>query len=90
MSEQALAAITQENQSLKKQLEGAVNQANGFVAQLDAHKGMLSESITGSLNLRTQCIMMNKTIQELSGKVQELEAKLALKEKVDAANQKSK
>ena len=45
MSVESIASLNSEITQLKKQVEDAVNQANGFVAQLDAHKQMLSEVI---------------------------------------------
>jgi predicted RNase H-like nuclease (RuvC/YqgF family) len=71
MSEPTIASLTAENAELKKQIENATANHSGLLAQVDAHKGMLSESIQSSLNLRTNLIMFQKKIQELSGVIQE-------------------
>ena len=76
MTQAAIDSLSAENTNLKKQLENAVNQANGFVAQLDAHKQMLSESIQSSLNLRTTVIMFQRNIQEAQQKNQAAEKQI--------------
>jgi phage shock protein A len=75
-------SLKQENNSLKQQLENAVNTANNFVSQLDAHKGALSEQIQQNLNLRTQVIILSQKIKQYDDQVK------AYKEKENAADKK--
>ena len=77
MSELPLAALAQENTQLKSQLENAINQVNSYVAQLDAHKQMLSESIQSSLSLRATLIVFQKNIQDLNKQLADANAKIA-------------
>lgn len=59
-------------QNLQAQLDQAVSQGNGLVAQLDAHKQMLSEVIGSGLNLRATLLLVQKNNEELSAKIGEL------------------
>ena len=69
MSVESIASLNSEITQLKKQVEDAVNQANGFVAQLDAHKQMLSEVIGNYLNTKAGMIMSNRHLHEANAKL---------------------
>jgi len=76
MSVESIANLNAEISQLKKQLDDAVNQANGFVSQLDAHKSMLSEVIGNYLNAKAAMIMSNKHLHESNFKLAEAERKV--------------
>lgn len=65
-----------ENANLKNQM--AQNQAgvHGLLAQLDAHKQKINEDSQISLNVRTNCILLQKSNKEIA------EANEALKKRV--------
>jgi len=64
MSEEIIKNLTTELANTKGQL-------NGIASQLEAHKGMLNEMITGSLNLRTTLVQFQKANQEMNHKFNE-------------------
>ena len=49
--------LTEENKKLTQQLMGNSQGVEALVSQLDAHKGMLNESLTASLQLKAQCLI---------------------------------
>lgn len=62
---------------LERDLKSAVDQANGFVMQLDGHKGFITELVTSNLNLRTSLISANKLIQQNNQEFQKCVKELA-------------
>jgi chromosome segregation ATPase len=82
MSDDQIKKLTDENEQLKKQAEQNSKGVEGLLAQLDAHKGNLSEAIQTGLNLRTQLILFQKENKRVTDFATDLQNKL------DAANKK--
>jgi CII-binding regulator of phage lambda lysogenization HflD len=59
--------LTQSNNNLTKQVFGHSQGAEAMAAQLDAHKGMLNESLTASLQLKAHSILLEKQVKKLQG-----------------------
>lgn len=55
-----------ENEQLKNQLAQNSVGVQNLSAQLEAHKQSLSESINVGLNLRTNCVLLQKHIESLN------------------------
>ena len=58
--------LTTENTNLKAQLENAINQANAYCAEIDAVKGMLSDTIQSYINLSKTNILLRQTNEKLA------------------------
>lgn len=61
-----------ENAALKQQAEQNSAGIHGLLAQLDAHKQMLNENLSVTLNLRTNTILLQKSNKEICDKNAEL------------------
>ncbi len=61
-----------ENDALKAQLDQNSKGVENLLAQLDAHKGMLNESLNACVNMRTHLIIEQKKAQETAGKMGQL------------------
>ena len=72
MSEELL----KENEALKKQLAQNQQGVEGLLAQLDAHKEHLNESLNSGLNMRTNVIYLKKQNNVLTAQVNELKKSL--------------
>lgn len=69
MSDEILNKLTNENAQLASQIEQTNNNMQGFFAQLEAHKVMISENINALLQFKTNTIMMQKHIQTLDARI---------------------
>lgn len=67
--------------SLNKQLAETNQGVQGLLAQLDAHKGMLSESIANNLQLRTNLVLFQKQNKDLN------DNGLALRKQIEGLDQ---
>ncbi len=67
--------LTEANKNLTQQIVNHSNGAEALMAQLEAHKGMLNESLTASLNLKTHIILLDKKIKRLEKQLQDSTAK---------------
>lgn len=74
--------LQKENALLKQQADQNSAGIHGLLAQLDAHKAMLNESLTASLHLRTNMILVQKSNKELADK------NIELKKLLDEANKR--
>jgi len=72
MSEELL----KENEALKKQLAQNQQGVEGLLAQLDAHKEHLNESLNTGLNMRTNVIYLKKQNNTLTAQINELKSQL--------------
>lgn len=76
--------LSLENDNLKKQAEQNSEGVQNLLAQLDAHKQFINEILVGGINLRTNIILLQKQVQELSVKLQESNSKfLEVKTQLD-------
>lgn len=71
------AALDAENAGLKKQLEQNANNLDGMMSQLDATREQLNESLTISLNVRTNLIHIKKQYQKVSAELEIAQKKIA-------------
>ncbi len=62
--------LKNKNESLKQLLAQNNNNVAGLVAQLEAHKQMLNDSLNTGLQLRTNLILFQKNNQELSERLE--------------------
>jgi len=58
-----------ENERLNKQIADNSVGVNGLLAQIDAYRQQLNEIMQVSINLRTNCILLQKHNSELSEKL---------------------
>ena len=58
--------LKSENENLKQQLSNNTQGINSLVAQLEAHKQSLNDSLNLGLQLRTNLIMFQKANKELT------------------------
>ena len=65
-----------ENVSLKQQIEANKTGVNGLLAQLDATKHMFNEMSTSALHLRSSNIILQRNVQELNAKIENLNQQL--------------
>lgn len=71
-----IETLQKEIETLKQQAINNSQGVNGLLAQLDAHKNMLSESITSVLHLRTNLILFEKSNKEIAERNSELKKSL--------------
>jgi hypothetical protein len=81
--------VSQENIALKKQLENNAQGVQGLLAQLDAHKQMMNDSLNQGLALRTQLILLQNQNKQLNEHNTSLRQQLAEKGIKDAFNKVS-
>lgn len=65
--------LTVENLKLQQQIDSNKVSINGFLAQLDAHKGLINDIMPHNLQLRTNVILLQKQAQEYHDKIIALE-----------------
>jgi putative protein kinase ArgK-like GTPase of G3E family len=65
--------LTTENTNLKTQIAQTNEGVKNLLAQLDAHKQYLNESIISNLSLRTNLFLGQKVNEELNAKISGLE-----------------
>lgn len=63
-----MSNLETENATLKKQVESLRTGIESLNAQLEAHKGMLNESLNASIQLRTNLVLLSKRLQESTAK----------------------
>jgi len=63
-------SLNVENEALKKQLQQNGQGVTALLAQIDACKQQLNETNQASLNLRTNCILLQKQNQDLMQQLQ--------------------
>ena len=79
--------LTQENNQLKAQATQNSRGVQGLLAQMDAYKDQLSESMGTALNLRTSLIMFQKQNKEYETHVGQLNKRIEeLTKKLEEAN----
>ncbi len=71
-----LAEVRAENNNLKTQMVQSQAGINSLLAQLDAHKQQIQQDSQIGLNLRTNCILLDKSNKQIA------EANDALKKRV--------
>jgi len=87
MSEDLMSKVTE----LQNQVKQYQNILEGVTAQLDAHKQMLNEALNTNLQLRTQNIMMQKRLNEVTEQYKVLQKELEeLKKPSDEPKDKGK
>jgi hypothetical protein len=64
--------LTEANKNLTQQVINHSQGAEALMAQLDAHKGMLNESLTASLQLKAHALLLEKQSKRLQDVVDEL------------------
>ena len=61
--------MSDELESLKKDLQQHKDGIDGLLAQLDAHKQMFNESLNSNLQLRAQNLLLQKQLNTLNEKL---------------------
>lgn len=81
--------MSDEINSLKTQLDQKEQAINGLLAQLDAHRGVMNESLNASLQLRTNFVVIQKNNLELNQKLSAANERIKELEKQNATDQVS-
>ena len=91
--------LKETNKTLTQQMIGNSQGSEALMAQLDAHKGMLNESLTASLQLKAHALLLekqgkrlqqlvddlNKQIQGLTKELEDAKSKIVVLEQSQAA-----
>lgn len=81
--------LTVENTNLKNQLQQNGAGVENLLIQIDAHKGMLNESLSAALNLRTHMIGLQKQNKQVVDHANALQKQIdTLKAELEIAKQR--
>jgi prefoldin subunit 5 len=81
--------LTKANQELTQQVSNHSQGADALMSQLDAHKGMLNESLTASLNLKAHSLLLEKQHKRLTDIIQGLNKQIeSLNQQLDDATKR--